>query len=98
MDKLIEEMAEALANAIAMRKGSPPIRNCLAMMPAEMADRFRDDARAVVPIVMNYCAEIARNPGFIEARDTDWDVGVNFAKRFISDAIRTEALKMEQGK
>lgn len=33
-------------------------------------------------------AEIASNPGFIQGRDTEWDEGVNFAKRFISGAIR----------
>lgn len=33
-------------------------------------------------------AAIALNPGFIEATDTDWDGGVNFAKRFIHKAIR----------
>ena len=34
------------------------------------------------------CAKIAENPGFIEARDTEWDEGVNYAKRFIAAAIR----------
>ena len=32
-------------------------------------------------------AEVARNPGFIEARDTEWDAGVNDAKRIIAAAI-----------
>lgn len=34
-------------------------------------------------------ARVAENPGFIEATDTDWDLGVNFAKPFIAKAIRT---------
>lgn len=34
------------------------------------------------------CAGVADNPGFIEARDTEWDVGVNYAKRYIATAIR----------
>jgi len=34
------------------------------------------------------CAAIAENPGFIQARDTEWDEGVNYAKRFIAAAIR----------
>lgn len=38
------------------------------------------------------CAKVAENPGFIEARDTEWDEGVNFAKTFIATAIRTAAL------
>lgn len=32
--------------------------------------------------------KVAENPGFIEARDTEWDEGVNYAKRYISNAIR----------
>lgn len=38
------------------------------------------------------CAQIAENPGFIEARDTEWDEGVNFAKQFIAAAIRAQSL------
>lgn len=34
------------------------------------------------------CARIAEDPGFIDARDSEWDEGVNFAKRYIADAIR----------
>jgi len=34
------------------------------------------------------CAKIAENPGFIQAQDTEWDAGVNYAKRFIANAIR----------
>lgn len=34
------------------------------------------------------CAALAENPGFIEARDTEWDEGVNYAKKFIASAIR----------
>lgn len=35
------------------------------------------------------CARVAENPGFIGAQDTDWDLGVNFAKTFIASAIRS---------
>lgn len=41
-------------------------------------------------------AEVARNPGFIEARDTEWDAGVNDAKRIIAAAIT--ALMEGEGK
>ena len=34
------------------------------------------------------CALIVENPGFIQARDTEWDAGVNFAKMFIATAVR----------
>jgi len=47
-ESMIERVAEALANKIAMRKGCPPIRNCLALMPADLAAGFRDDARAAI--------------------------------------------------
>lgn len=36
-------------------------------------------------------ARVAESPGFIEARDTDWDAGVNYAKRYIAAAIRALA-------
>jgi hypothetical protein len=45
---LVTKVAEALANRIAMRNGSPPIRNCLALMPSAMADTFRDEATAAL--------------------------------------------------
>ena len=35
------------------------------------------------------CSKVAENPGFIEAQDTEWDLGVNFAKKFIAAAIRS---------
>lgn len=38
-------------------------------------------------------ARVAENPGFIQARDTEWDMGVNYAKPFIANAIR--ALKKD---
>lgn len=34
------------------------------------------------------CARLAENPGFIRAQDTEWDEGVNYAKRFIANVIR----------
>lgn len=44
--------------------------------------------KAAREIERERCAKIAETPGFIECRDTDWDEGVNFAKRFIAAAIR----------
>lgn len=41
------------------------------------------------------CAQIAENPGFIEARDTEWDEGVNYAKKFIAEAIRHSELRKD---
>lgn len=34
------------------------------------------------------CAGVASNPGFVQARDTEWDAGFNDAKRRIAAAIR----------
>lgn len=51
--ELVERVAERLANQIAMRKGCPPIKGCLALMPADMADIFRDDARAAIAAMGN---------------------------------------------
>lgn len=56
--ELVELVAEALANQIAMRKGCPPISNCLALMPAEMAAVFRDDAQAAIAVVLDAAAEV----------------------------------------
>jgi hypothetical protein len=56
-EEMIEAVAEALANQIAMRKGCPPIKNCLALMPPPMADIFRDDARTAITTM-----EAARPP------------------------------------
>ena len=61
-----------------------------------MADSVTDlhvgiTARAVVEAIMierERCAKIAESPGFIQAQDTEWDEGVNYAKRFIAAAIR----------
>lgn len=49
--EMVDKVAEALANQIAMRKGAPPIRNCLALMPPDMADDFRDNARAAIAAI-----------------------------------------------
>lgn len=43
---------------------------------------------AATEIERERCAKIAENPGFIQAQDTDWDLGVNYAKKFIAAAIR----------
>lgn len=56
---------------------------------------FRSRDRA-----LKEAAAIAENPGFIEAQDTDWDLGVNYAKGFISEAIlrlRTSAVTSKEG-
>lgn len=45
-------------------------------------------ARAVIAVVIERCAEVAEDPGFVQARDTEWDTGFNYAKRIIAAAIR----------
>lgn len=48
----VEAGATALANAVGGRRGMPRITNVLAMMPAEMADQFRQDAKAVMEVAL----------------------------------------------
>jgi len=38
--------------------------------------------------VIEQCAKVAENPGFVDARDTEWDLGFNYAKKYIAGAIR----------
>jgi hypothetical protein len=40
------------------------------------------------PDVIEWCARKAENPAFIQARDTEWDEGVNYAKRLIANKLR----------
>lgn len=51
-------------------------------------DWCRDIARAAIAVVIERCAEVAEDPGFVQARDTEWDTGFNYAKRIIAAAIR----------
>lgn len=52
------------------------------------------EALKVAEAVMG-CVEVAGNPGFIECRDTDWDEGVNYAKRFIKQALVQHLMSVE---
>jgi hypothetical protein len=60
------------------------------MGDASTIDHFETMAQAAIYEVAWACSKVAENPGFIEARDTDWDQGVNYAKRFIASAIRQQ--------
>ena len=42
-------------------------------------------------------AEVARRPGFIQAQDTEWDQGVEYAKTFCARAILSRPLATEGG-
>lgn len=50
-------------------------------MEAYVIRLIREDER-------EQCARVAENPGFIQAQDTEWDIGVNYAKAYIARAIR----------
>lgn len=52
------------------------------------SQEMQDVIRRAVLVERERCAKIAENPGFIQAQDTEWDEGVNYAKRFIAEAIR----------
>lgn len=60
-------------------------------------DHWRSIARAIIPIVLEQAAKVAESPGFIECRDTEWDAGVNDAKRSIAQAIRSLLPVEEEG-
>jgi len=42
-------------------------------------------------------AKVAESHGFINARDTDWDGGVNFTRKFIAEHIRARKSISQQG-
>lgn len=77
-EKELVELEELVALAIRDIKGG---------LNYDYMDFCRDVARAIIPLIASHCAEVARNPGFIQARDTEWDEGVNFTKRFIANEI-----------
>jgi len=58
-------------------------------------DRMADQRDAIRAKTFEECAAIALNPGFVEAQDTEWDEGVNYAKAFIAKRIRALAQKDE---
>jgi hypothetical protein len=90
IDELVDHVAETLANQIAMRKGCPPIRGCLALMPPEMAARFRDDARAAIEATpvdkhLETVAMLKRTVAFLE------DVTTEFPHWGEAEELLTEA-------
>jgi hypothetical protein len=59
---------------------------------SELQCRAREaEVGAIRAKTIEECAKIAIDPGFIEAQDTEWDEGVNYAKAFIAQAIRALA-------
>lgn len=75
------------AHAVIIREGAAELeRYCNAKAAARRIVE-KIDADEDVESRERY-AKIAENPGFIECRDTDWDDGVNFAKKFIAAKIR----------
>lgn len=86
IDRLRAELAAERERYAAERK---LCEEALAAAIKDTADKVVPMIRQAVAAERERCAKIAEeNPGFIEARDTEWDEGVNFAKRFIAAAIR----------
>jgi len=54
----------------------------------ELTQAFAAHRQQAEDAMLERCARVALSPGFIEARDTEWDEGVNYAKRYIATAIR----------
>lgn len=76
-----DELVEAVARAMAER-------NRVLEDGVLQWQAWQDDARAAIAVVIERCAEVAECPGFVQARDTEWDTGFNYAKRIIAAAIR----------
>ena len=78
-----DELVEAVARAISEATSGP-----FEFLSELGRDSARDEARAAIAVVIERCAEVAECPGFVQARDTEWDDGFNYAKRLIAAAIR----------
>lgn len=76
-----DELVEAVARAMAER-------NRVLEDGVLQWQAWQDDARAAIAVVIERCAKVAEGPGFVQARDTEWDTGFNYAKRIIAAAIR----------
>ena len=50
--EMIEAGATALANEVGGRRGVPRITNVLSAMPKDVADHFREDAKAVIEVAL----------------------------------------------
>jgi hypothetical protein len=85
-DDVVERVAEALANQIGMRNGAPPIRGCLHLMPAEMAAKFRDDARAIEAKVI---APLTQERERLRS-------ALNFAKEYLAGELNTATVAQIQ--
>ena len=82
------------------------LSNIAGLFGNDAVTKIRDDHPAVVfaatvrqqaeDAMREHCAEVALSPGFIEARDTEWDTGVNYAKRYIATAIRATPPKPDR--
>ena len=81
MDEL-EKMAREIVSKL------PCNGDVCTMLVRSSATIIADALRQVRREALEEAAKVAFNPVFIQARDTEWDEGVNYAKRFISNAIR----------
>lgn len=63
---------------------------------AQVEQAFARHRQQAEDAMREHCAEVALSPGFIEARDTEWDTGVNYAKRYIATAIRATPPKPDR--
>jgi hypothetical protein len=61
MVERVERAAAAIANARGGRRGMPPIKNILAVLPQKLVDEVMDDARAVLAALHDDTAPSARS-------------------------------------
>ena len=55
---VIEAAAAAIANARAMRRGSPPIANVLEVLPAKLKAEVMEDAKAALDAAMDAAGSV----------------------------------------
>lgn len=107
MDQMVEAGARALCAAeIRIRRRwdtEPDVME--RMLPAAVdyawnnyVQQAEAAIRAALPILGEELVKIASAPGFIQARDTEWDEGVNFTKRFVAEALRYRLSEIMEGK
>lgn len=84
-----QHMSDELVEAVRAAINAVEYAGANVIIDAQLAPGEVDAlARAAIAVVIERCAEVAECPGFVQARDTEWDTGFNYAKRIIAAAIR----------
>lgn len=83
--KIVDRLAELLVG----NTGKDNIKDSTkTWLELEIAAAIRDAVHAARSETIKECAKVADYPGFVEARDSDFDIGFNAAKTEIGKRIR----------